>query len=96
MKKEYDVSINGNSLTESRSHKVDFSLPLVISSLRLMYVNRDNAKESLRGWKLYIKSFLNESWIAIISVNVTIFVAYSSFICLTKKVYKFVLPKSWH
>ena len=41
MNKEYDVSINGNSLTESRSHKVDFSLPLVISSLRLMYVNKE-------------------------------------------------------
>ena len=61
MKKEYDVSMIGNSLTESRSHKVDFSFPITISSARLMYVNRNNAKESLAGSNLYLKSFLNES-----------------------------------
>ena len=86
MKKEYDISMNGNSLTQSRSHKVDFSFPLILSTLRLMYINRSSAKESLAGWNLYLKSFLNESWIAIGSMTLALSIIYSSFLCLTRMV----------
>ena len=86
MKKEYDISMNGNSLTHSRSFKVDFSFPITLSTLRLFYVNRNSAKESLAGWDLYFKSFLIESWIAVVSTALALFVIFSSLVCLTMKV----------
>ena len=56
----YDLALTGFSQTVHRFSIVDFSYPLQMSSLRLMYFRNNE----IPNFVLYIKSFLPDAWLA--------------------------------
>ena len=78
-RKEYDLVLSGNSQSFSRSKIVDFSFPMTLSTLRIIYL-RDSESLNL---SLYINSFQSSSWIAITTSLICLFVLVSSVIVLS-------------
>ena len=78
-RKEYDLVLSGNSQSFSRSKIVDFSFPLTLSTLRMIYL-RDSESLNL---SLYINSFQSSSWIAITTSLICLFILVSSVILLS-------------
>ena len=76
---EYDLVLSGNSQSFSRSKIVDFSFPLTLSTLRMIYL-RDSESLNL---SLYINSFQSSSWIAITTSLICLFILVSSVILLS-------------
>ena len=76
---EYDLLLSGNSQSFSRAKIVDFSFPLTLSTLRMLYL-RDSEALNL---SLYINSFHSSSWMAITTSLICLFILVSSVIFLS-------------
>lgn len=75
----FDLVLTGNSLTLTRHSFVDFSLPLMDTSLRLVYLRSSKSTK----WLTYFKSYLTDSWLAILASLATIFILFASIIFLS-------------
>ena len=81
--KTYDLILTGNSQTTERSHFADFSFAITFSSLRLIY--RIHSHEST-NWPLYIKSFLPQAWMGLMTSFVSLMVLLGSIFLLSNHV----------
>ena len=86
--KENDVFLSGNSLTESRSKIVDFSFPIIATSVRLIYLKDSNVATETSKWftsaiesfstdpVVYLQSFVTISWVLIMVMTILVFLIF--------------------
>ena len=83
---EYDLFLAGNSLTESRAKIVDHSFPIILTSVRMIYLRHSESASDSSTW-VYTQSFLVISWIVIASMTLLTFVIYFFLQRLANKVH---------
>ena len=98
-----DVFLSGNSLTESRAKVVDFSFPIIPTSVRLIYLKDSNAATDSSKWFIsaiqsffidpvvYLQSFLTISWVLIMVMTILVFLIYVLLQIIANKVTMFIL-----
>ena len=84
--KKYDLFLAGNSLTESRAKIVDHSFPIILTSVRMIYLRHSESASDSSTW-VYTQSFLVISWIVIASMTLLTFVIYFFLQRLANKVH---------
>ena len=88
--RNYDLLLSGNSLTETRSKLVDFSFPLILTTVRLFYIKESHGTD----WLVYLKSFLKDSWIGILITTLCTVLACAILNSLITKVFT-VIHSNW-
>ena len=98
-----DVFLSGNSLTESRAKVVDFSFPIIPTSVRLIYFKDSNGATDSSKWVIsaieafstdpvvYLQSFVTISWVVIIVMTILVFLIYVLLQIIANKVSVFIL-----
>ena len=93
--KKYDLFLAGNSLTESRAKIVDHSFPIILTSVRMIYLRHSESASDSSTW-VYTQSFLVISWIVIASMTLLTFVIYFFLQRLANKVHTGCTIRFWH
>ena len=98
-----DVFLSGNSLTESRAKIVDFSFPIIPTSVRLIYLKDSNVATDSSKWLIsaiesfstdpvvYLHSFVTISWVVIMVMTIIVFLIFVLLQVIANKVSMFNL-----
>ena len=98
-----DLFLSGNSLTESRAKVVDFSFPIIPTSVRLIYLKDSNVASDSSNWVIsaiesfstdpvvYLQSFVTISWVLIMVMTILVFLIYVLIQIIANKVSMFIL-----